>query len=596
MLYTATLQEQGNDEIISLSDKNFWIPAYQRGYRWTETEVEALLDDIKEFKSENDSWYCLQPIVVKENKDVYNKLVEQGRRTELTPNDTVYELIDGQQRLTTVYIVMQCIAESIGSISAEVAKQLRIDIENVSPADYRLIYETRHKSETFLKEWEEDPQENPDFYFMSEARETVTRYLDNAGVVEMNDIYKKLTGETRFIWYDVTNIPAKPIEVFQKLNMGKIPLSSSELIKAVLLNTRLFEHSSELDEKLKRKLSPEMIENEVKKLQYKRSLEWDSIEYSLNEPNFWGFLSNEPLKGEPCMELIFDTIARNFNSRHNYEIQERSTNFSFLVIYHHLSKNEDMTQRANDAKEIWDMAEKKHSKFKEWFQDDELYHLIGYLLACRPLVSRKATWTAGKLDEEMAVKEMKRSEVREFLIGEIKKSIDVETEAGMENIGELSLGNDNDKIRNVLLLFNIVTILSPLYGDEARIKTDMRFPFYIFKEMKWDLEHIHAKKNSEDDNEVSRDSIENLTLLDEKTNSGYKHAPFDEKRTFIKDKEKEGRFIPVCTQNVFNKKYTEQTSSDGFAKWEEDNDGVAYVEELKTTISKFLFKEVAKNE
>ena len=64
----------------------FRVEAYQRGYRWTADEVKRMLEDISEIP--NDHKYCLQPIVVKKVND-YN------------------ELIDGQQRLTTLYLLMQ---------------------------------------------------------------------------------------------------------------------------------------------------------------------------------------------------------------------------------------------------------------------------------------------------------------------------------------------------------------------------------------------------------------------------------------------------------------------------------------------------------
>lgn len=59
----------------------YFVPSYQRGYRWGREEVERLLDDIY---TNGDKNYCLQPIVVR-------------RR-----NDGSYELIDGQQRLTSL--------------------------------------------------------------------------------------------------------------------------------------------------------------------------------------------------------------------------------------------------------------------------------------------------------------------------------------------------------------------------------------------------------------------------------------------------------------------------------------------------------------
>lgn len=63
---------------------SFYIPSYQRGYRWSETEVVRLLDDIYQNGKKN---YCLQPVVVRKKGDHY-------------------ELIDGQQRLTTLYLVI----------------------------------------------------------------------------------------------------------------------------------------------------------------------------------------------------------------------------------------------------------------------------------------------------------------------------------------------------------------------------------------------------------------------------------------------------------------------------------------------------------
>ena len=71
----------------------FYIPSYQRGYRWNKYEVLDLLNDIAEFQprlvgdTDEKTWYCLQPVVVKDNNGVF-------------------EVIDGQQRLTTIYLLL----------------------------------------------------------------------------------------------------------------------------------------------------------------------------------------------------------------------------------------------------------------------------------------------------------------------------------------------------------------------------------------------------------------------------------------------------------------------------------------------------------
>lgn len=63
---------------------SFRVARYQRGYRWGKLEVERLLNDIRE---NGDKDYSLQPVVVKRDAE------------------DVWELVDGQQRLTTLYLI-----------------------------------------------------------------------------------------------------------------------------------------------------------------------------------------------------------------------------------------------------------------------------------------------------------------------------------------------------------------------------------------------------------------------------------------------------------------------------------------------------------
>ena len=71
-------------KLVGKIEGDFYIPAYQRGYRWNE-EVKRLLEDIEEIEESKN--YSLQPIVVK------------------NIGEKKYELIDGQQRLTTIFFI-----------------------------------------------------------------------------------------------------------------------------------------------------------------------------------------------------------------------------------------------------------------------------------------------------------------------------------------------------------------------------------------------------------------------------------------------------------------------------------------------------------
>lgn len=88
--------------IHDLKGMNFYIPKYQRGYRWTELQVLDLLNDIKEFidrKPSDHEIYCLQPLVVKKrNEDTFRKIKEEAKT--LHDVETLlkgsWDVIDGQ--------------------------------------------------------------------------------------------------------------------------------------------------------------------------------------------------------------------------------------------------------------------------------------------------------------------------------------------------------------------------------------------------------------------------------------------------------------------------------------------------------------------
>jgi len=91
--------------IPDLYGKNFFIPDYQRGYRWGTRQVEQLMNDLCKFFDDRGKgdFYCLQPIVVKE--------LAEGEKTTYglhsdTDDNRWYEIIDGQQRLTTIRIIL----------------------------------------------------------------------------------------------------------------------------------------------------------------------------------------------------------------------------------------------------------------------------------------------------------------------------------------------------------------------------------------------------------------------------------------------------------------------------------------------------------
>lgn len=223
-----------------LSGKNFFIPSYQRGYRWTGQQVKDLLDDIEEFRKNSNGvgFYCLQPLVVKECSEsndalkanlmpiLSEKTGEENFRQTLI--DTInrsskWEVIDGQQRLTTLCILLTYLTPKV---------------------PYNVEYETRSNSAVFLKNINKKGTEvcdNIDYYHMSLVYNEIKDWFEDKEKDKEFD-KQKLTetiyNRVKFIWYE--SVDENAIEVFTRLNIGKIKLTNAELIKALMLNRSNF--------------------------------------------------------------------------------------------------------------------------------------------------------------------------------------------------------------------------------------------------------------------------------------------------------------------------------------------------------------------
>ena len=238
-------KEAGLKSIYELRNYKFVIESYQRGYRWDSKQVTELLEDLLEFQKTGNNLYCLQPIIVRK--------VDENK----------YELIDGQQRLTTIYILLKFLKQE----------------EYLYGIEYK-----RPNSKEFLENIEsEENINNLDFYFMKNAYTTIKKWFH---VVSENEQTGNLKGRfislllendknVRFIWYEVKDKNISSEEIFTRINVGKIPLNDAELIKAKLL----------YDVKSERKEEKYLKQIEI-------GNEWDRIEKDLQNDSFWRFLVN----------------------------------------------------------------------------------------------------------------------------------------------------------------------------------------------------------------------------------------------------------------------------------------------------------------
>ena len=612
----SALLKESTVTINTLNDFHFFVEDYQRGYKWGVQQVQELLTDIHEFNRAGiESFYCLQPVVVK----------------TIESNSNQFELIDGQQRLTTIFIILQCLNEKV----------------------YELIYRTRESSELFLNNinllqqitgldvnaniekdiipilhqaWNEfsktvsDEVDNVDNFHFFCAYQFIKSWLQN--IKDLQRFKENLLHYTRVIWHEQTGSESAE-RVFIKFNQGKIELAQAELIKALFILQINEEKNIEL--------------RSFKLNQFAE--EWNSIENQLQDDSFWFFVSNDISDNRKSnrIDLLFDLVK---------EKPSRSNN-KFYSYHLYLSQFNEQHKDSSVQLLNWGEVRDLFNQLLEWYHDRLLYHLIGFIVYEQiKTIAELNSLFHTSADKVAFVTSLKKTIKDYFYPDSNKDKYDLES---------ISYGSNNAQITSWLVLHNVVNYH---FTDSY-----YRFPFERLKlERGWSLEHIHAqnsdklqtkselldwitdiKKLAEDfadedsfndetlkaleeklkDNEVKRDSktvkelesllndevstyfqkdsIRNLCLLDRRTNSSIGNKFFTEKRNEIlkidrisleeynsnyKKNESLKPFIPLATKHVFLKYFTKDTNVQMTLWGAKDRED--YLKHIESSIIDFL--------
>lgn len=500
---------------LSKDAKTFFIPSYQRGYRWGENEVKQLFDDLWGAMKANKE-YCLQPLVV----------MKKGNQ---------WRVIDGQQRLTTLYILLKVLGQEPG---------------------FSLEYETRPGSKQFLadiatmeeEKGEIEAKKNPDNWYIWTAKKNLVTLIK--GKEEAQDGFDVKFGEwimrvppeekdevqseetspaPFFLWYEPEG---DEHEIFARLNSGKIPLSNAELIKAELLS--------------KKKGNEQALAAD----------DWDRIEHRLQDDDFWCFVNPEPMSSRfqaAHIDFLFELWERQGGDKGKVE-------------------------------DAWKYVKKIFSKMEEWYDNLRLYHLIGFLMANRTTNEKARFETLLTLlelvtDDKKAIKRSEFAEevgdrCREALFGDALVS---------DCLKQWEYDSNNYEIQSALLLFNLA--LTDHKGLERT-----RFPFGVFKGTTWSIEHIHPRDAG------GVNDFGNLALLPTEINSEFREGDFHKKRGWIRTwlgaPDDEGKyrvarvkgFIPLGTRLAFARFLGREQGEE----WNESMDGKLYLDFVARTIENYL--------
>ena len=605
-----------------LKGKTYVIPFQQRGYKWTSSNVEELLCDLREFIEDANPQkciYCLQPLAI----------VSMGENR--------YTVLDGQQRLTTLYLLYKYL---YGESPYEFSYERDID-DDITMSRTTFLATVESISE-------EQASAKIDFFYIHNAYKHIGKvFMDwakqSANSIEVTAVKAELAKHINMfktllegnggkslhvIWYEVVGDKEKQHEIFSNLNSGKIHLTNTELIKALLLNS---------------------VSGLPSKEQNEAAAIFEQIERYMQNDNFWYmFNASELRNGQTRMDFLFNLVANCKQS--DYEIDAR---WSFRNYF---SKPEK-----GSLSDKWKQVRHTFLRLKDMYDDIYCYHYIGFL------TYNSNDNTLNSTKEFLA---LSRKSTHSEFVEKLKLEIKSILRKRHDKITYYTYDKSKKKdLRLLFVMHNVETILqkyASLHGnDKLQLQNGFeRFPFELLHKQNWDIEHIASNtdadfKNPEDreswlesikadlgdkyptdlvgdlelrynktkkkddfnvlyktimrkvdddiadvikeDGKDGKDKMQvgNITLLDSHTNRSYHNALFPRKRRYVivanglmdiednYEKNISKLYIPPCTLAVFTKAYNKGADLTLNAWTQPDAD--AYVADMEQKLS-FYYK------
>jgi uncharacterized protein with ParB-like and HNH nuclease domain len=644
--------------IPELCNKNFFIPDYQRGYRWGDTQIRQMLEDIYSFiydKNAAGSFYCLQPVVVKK---MTSDDVAVNKLDSAFDNNTWYEVIDGQQRLTTIRIILA----------------LESQIDRFNKMRFNMYYQTRpelgklfdklridEEDERFIVKFDNDDNQcnDIDSWHIHNAANKILDWFQNGsgyfqpsiqefkgGFYENFSNTKEKDKSVQVIWYELCD-KSDPYEMFKRLNDKSISLNNAELIRGMFLSdSAVYKGEELLLSQFDEDVRPIVEKRELARKQSHIIEEWDIIEKQLWDDKFWSFIKKDKNSDDySCrIEYIFDLISKKTSN-------QKDSLYTYLEF--------DGMLKSGAVKDLWDLWLKVKTYFSlliAWYNDRYYYHKIGFLtteLGSSVLIEMLSEST-----------NVSKQEFKKTIEGRINSAIHDKKKPGRK-ILDYTYKDDYNMLKRVLFLYNVETTYKQ--GLEF-------FPFERYKDYEWTLEHIHAQNSERIDhsikdkwvewfeenkkvlerlssrlpndenltllisffnNEYNRlinnkdrytfndvtkvfdlvlkyfndlsaqegtptvmHGISNMALLSGSTNASIGNSVFEVKRQMIMDDDAKGNYIPLCTRKVFLKYYNKNdqnfTVQQNFY-WS-DKDRKHYLEDIKEVLKPYIDAENQQSE
>lgn len=452
--------------IRELDGYEFVIPVYQRGFRWTRQQIKELIDDLYEFQKEDKSIYCLQNVTIRKRDD--NK----------------YEVIDGQQRLTAIWILIMAYMGSkkydnepmpVYSLTYEKKIDLTKYLEDITKTVTENLSEDEKRKAIISVEHKKDIDSSFIYdafrYITNDYEKNNNKYSAVLSAI-FNDKFQSGEKQISIIWNEITPVGEDEtaqekyvIERFSNLNANKIPLTESELIKAYFIDKLADGKAQEF------------------------SLQWEEMERGFNNDEFWWFLSSGK-NDETRMDMLFRIFLNQDQTGEQ----------------HSLSRKIREEIDANGAEDVWKDIVQIYDTLRDWYNDYYYYHMIGLIIAIKEASAGsiiKGLYVEYKKSSKGKFKEYLKKEIRCEKIFKIpflsegKDDWDVETAnqillEGSDNY-EISYTKNKYCIKPILLLFNISLLLNAYNVNPENAAERFSFKLYKSKDNPIEIEHINPK-------------------------------------------------------------------------------------------------------
>ncbi|MDR1583927.1 MAG: DUF262 domain-containing protein [Prevotellaceae bacterium] len=568
--------------------KYFNIPEYQRGYKWTKSLIKDLLKDIQNANVEDEKFYCLQNITIIQKDDKFN-------------------VIDGQQRLTTIFILLSYLGKS------DVVKD-------------KIKYSIREETHKFLtdfvatrKIWtevgllEQDytsfansyrTYDKPDTYYVFNAAKTIKEWFNE---YPNNNVEEKLNHDVKFIINNLPQDKTSEETIFRNLNSDKVPLDGADLVRAVIV-TRV---ANELNGKESEGTTKNIVSTNEYRVKIGLELDqWNNWWSQKQVKDFFAWFIKDSDKKRSAEER-FDIDQYPINQLYLlYAYSKGKDNLDLQIFENGQDSN---NKPGDDTLEMYKAILKLHHTLQDWYNDREIYHYLGYLFAQYQYdVKFEKVWNKwNRAETRDKFKSELRNWIKECLFPIPKNDEEQDYVQWLENIRNVKFNWSNeDKLSKLLILLDVVELsrerndndlpfLNPKYfrrqtdksdsEDKEHIlpqtpnseKEDKRIDHFSVEEMrdflldlvsrvgeKDEIQKVleefkekakedeeQAKKQVYDElNRLGLNSIGNIVLLHYKPNRQYKNNSYLEKRSVIIDNISHGVYIRQHTLNTFVKR------------------------------------------